>query len=283
MNFLTDGQSILRGKQGFMIRTLFKLRSILRVLVTFQYKSINLRFAPSSVLSAARASSILAKEEGTVKWLEATLKSGDTFLDIGANIGTYTLFGAALVGPSGRVYAVEPHIHNASNLIDNLTENGFTDRVTIMTAPLTSQQSIGYFNYHDLNAGASGSQFDSMTDDHGVEYVPQLTELKPAVSVDELIATGNMSVPDAIKIDVDGIELAILAGMNKTLARDDRPHTIQIEIQRETADAVDRALTRYGYILDHRHYTLAGKKRIASGEDKLAIAHNAVYVPVTDT
>ncbi len=279
MNFDTDGRNILKGIPLFIMRVLFKLRSILTVYVTFKYNAVKIRFQPHSVLSAMRATSVLVKEAGTIKWLESTLSTGDTFLDIGANIGTYTLFGAALVGPTGRVFAVEPHIHNASNLMDNIVANNFSDRVAVLTAPLTSQQSIADFNYHDLNAGASGSQFDSVTDDRGVDYVPKLTELKAAVSVDELVANGNMPVPDAIKIDVDGIELLILAGMEKTLSGTDRPRTVQIEIQRATAEAVDNALTRHGYTLDHRHYTLAGKKRIANGEDELAIAHNAVYMP----
>lgn len=279
MNFNTDGRSFMKGFPRLAMRVLFKLRSILTVFVTFQYKAIKIQFQPHSMLSATRATSVLIKEEGTIKWLENTLSSGDTFLDIGANIGTYTLFGAALVGPNGRVFAVEPHIHNASNLMDNIAANNFLDRVTVITAPLTSQQSIADFNYHDLNAGASGSQFDRVTDDHGVDYVPQLTELKAALSVDELVVNGKMPVPHAIKIDVDGIEISILAGMEKTLSQTDRPRTIQIEIQRETAEAIDNVLTSHGYELNHRHYTLAGKKRIANGEDKLTIAHNAVYMP----
>lgn len=283
MIFSTDGRSVLRGMRLFLIRVLFKLQSVLKVIVVFRYKNFGIRFAPHSVLSAMRASSILVKEEGTVKWLENSLSRGDTFLDIGANIGTYTLYGAAIVGPTGRVFAVEPHVQNASNLIDNITENGFADRVTVLTSPLTSSRSVANFNYHDLNAGASGSQFDSTTDDCGQAYVPELTELKIATSVDDLVACGAMPVPTAVKIDVDGIEIPILEGMTETLAGEVKPRTVQVEIQRETASAVDDVLTQHGYVLDHRHYTLAGKQRIANGEDELAIAHNAVYVPANTT
>jgi len=59
--------------------------------------------------------------------IEQTLKPGMTALDIGANIGYFTVMMARLVGATGRVYAVEPHPGNFELLRTNVARNGFAD------------------------------------------------------------------------------------------------------------------------------------------------------------
>ena len=84
-----------------------------------------------------------------------------------------------------------------------------------------------------------------------------------------------------IKIDVDGIELKILQGMKRLLVSDNRPRSIQVELNLGEQEDVVSFLEEHGYGLDHRHLTLQGKHYVEAGKSMSEIAHNAVFVPHT--
>ena len=87
-----------------------------------------------------------------------------------------------------------------------------------------------------------------------------------------------MHPPNLVKIDVDGLELGILAGMTTLLKSKERPRSIQVELNVGQEDAIIKFLTDFGYKLDHRHFTQHGKKLLSRGVDISPIAHNAVFV-----
>src|SRR5687768_1033712 len=64
-------------------------------------------------------------EEHLTAALVAALRPGDTFLDLGANMGYFTMLAASLVGPGGRVLAFEPRHDNVALLHLSARENGF--------------------------------------------------------------------------------------------------------------------------------------------------------------
>ena len=76
-----------------------------------------------------------AKEPWTVAWLERTLRAGDVFYDVGANVGAYSLVAAAL-GRAERVVAVEPGYASYAALCDNIVLNGRQDVVVPLPAVL---------------------------------------------------------------------------------------------------------------------------------------------------
>ena len=226
---------------------------------------------------ARRAATLLSKEEGTVAWLKAVLRPGAVFLDIGANIGVYTLIAARSVGESGRVYAFEPHIPNANRLFENITANGLQRQVSVITAPLTDRPAVGTFRYNEYSAGSAHSEFESSagagTD--GVREGPE--EIKLGTSIDALIQAGAIVPPDAIKIDIDGLEPQVLAGMKELLNSDRPPASIQVEVEKNTLAEVVGFLEGNGYVVDHRHFTHAGKKHLKSGTPESEITHNVVF------
>jgi FkbM family methyltransferase len=227
---------------------------------------------------AYRALSLWVKEAGTMEWIDKNVKSGERFLDIGANVGIYTLAAAHRVGAGGRVYAVEPHKPNAVSLMRNVLRNGLQDRVDVLTVALSDQRMIATFNYKDLAPSSTGSQLGA-TNVSGKEFKVAASEVVLGLSVDELIDIDAMAPPHHVKIDVDGIELPILRGMNKLLASADRPRTVQVELNVGEHDAVESYMASKGYRLDHRHFTAIGKKQMAAGKDVSQIAHNAVFMP----
>lgn len=238
-----------------------------------------LRFRCPNALTLRRACTLYVKEVGTIDWLNQRLQPGDLFLDIGANIGVYTLYAAQRVGPSGHVYAVEPHLPNAVALMENLMANALGERVTLLTCALAETPGPGRFNYGEWRTGSSRSQLSGSTDGRlvPIPVTVRPSEIMLAQTLDNLIEEGAIRAPNLVKIDVDGTELSILHGMRKMLNGEGRPRSLQVECMPGNAGDIEVLLTRFGYRLEQRHASMAGAKRLAKGLEVADIVHNAVF------
>lgn len=135
--------------------------------------------------------------------LEALLEPGMTFLDVGANIGVYTALAARLVGPAGKVIAIEPFPDNVALMRETLALNGF-ENVTI--AALAASDRAG-----EASLYLSG-------DNHGDHRLCDHSRTRRAVTVqtqtlDVLAQENGVARADVIKIDTQGSEAAVFAGM----------------------------------------------------------------------
>jgi hypothetical protein len=137
---------------------------------------------------------------------------------------------------------------------------------------------VATFNYKAFEPSSTGSQLNE-THAGGKAFTPEAREVVLGLSVDELIAAGAMAAPHHVKIDVDGIELAILRGMRGLFASPERPRTLQVELNVGEHDAIEGFMRDQGYRLDHRHFTLNGQKQLDAGWELAKIAHNAVFTP----
>jgi FkbM family methyltransferase len=238
-----------------------------------------LRFRCPNALTLRRAYTLYVKEAGTIDWLDQALRPGDEFLDIGANIGVYTLYAAQRVGSSGHVYAVEPHLPNAVALMENVVANALGERVSLLTCALAEAPRPARFDYGEWRTGSSRSQLAGSGDHPGAptQSASKLSELKLAQTVDALIAEGAIRSPQVVKIDVDGTELSILLGMRGMLTAQNRPRTLQVECMPDNAREIETLLAGCGYTLRQRHATMAGAKRLATGAEVAGIVHNAVF------
>jgi FkbM family methyltransferase len=234
-------------------------------------------FVCGNAVEEWRARTLLEKEAGTVAWIKQHVKSGQVFLDVGANIGLYTILAGKHVGAAGLVYAFEPHLGNALRLMKNVRENGLDAQVKVLSVALNDTNGYIDFNYHEELPGSSMSQLGSQRDSEEREFDAVLRELKCAVTVDTLIAGGHMRPPHHIKIDVDGNELLVLKGMGELLRGSCRPLSVQVEINRRYKEEVIALMRDAGYGDGIRHDTQAGLKKIAAGGDPEAIAHNVVF------
>ncbi len=136
--------------------------------------------------------------------LTAELRPGMTILDIGANIGYYSLLFSKLVGDSGRVYAFEPAPQNFSLLERNLARNHRRNVIAL-------NQAVG---------NRSGQSFLYLSgDNHGDHQAYPSGDERPAVP----IALGRVDdcvvgLVDLVKLDIQGFEAHALAGMEATIA-----------------------------------------------------------------
>ena len=230
-------------------------------------------------LERARAETLFSKEAGTVAWIRERVEPGETFYDVGANIGLYTLLAAHRVGPGGRVYAFEPHAPNFVSLLHNVHLNRMSDRVVPLCCALHDRRGFFDFHYHSVVAGSSMHQLDCRVDGDEVAFQPVISERKLGMTVDALLEEGVIRPAHHVKIDVDGNELLVLRGMRRLLTGGDRPRSLQVEINRRYKAELFAFLSECGYEQRARHDTAFGKSLLAAGRDPETVAHNAVFGP----
>jgi FkbM family methyltransferase len=219
-----------------------------------------------------RAISTYAREPGTITFLRSELRPGDHFLDIGANVGTFTLFGARRVGPQGSVSAFEPHVRTAASLLDNVAANGLQERVRVLSCALDAATGLFPFAYGSTVAGTALSQL------RGTARQGGSTELKAAYALDALVEGGTLPPPDVVKLDVDGNEPAILAGMRGVLTSERRPRAVQVELN-PGADEGARLLEECGYRLVAEHRSQGADAEIAAGRSPDSLGRNGIFRP----
>lgn len=136
------------------------------------------------------------------------VRTGMTAVDVGANIGYFTLLLADLVGPEGRVHAAEPNPRMMSLMSRSVRLNGFEQRVSLHARPLSARSG----ELVTLHVPAGMPQNAHLRPADGGDGAPVLT----TTTLDELVGDGPV---DFIKIDAEGAEQAIWQGMGRVLAR----------------------------------------------------------------
>jgi len=136
---------------------------------------------------------------------------GMVVVDIGANIGYYTLLAAHLVGEEGKVFAFEPDPYNYSLLCRNIKVNGYRNVIPVQKAVSNEFGETKLFLDRSNLGGHSLSEANvDLRDTITVE----------ATSLDEYFKNGDCKV-DVIKIDVQGLEMKVLEGMTNLINRND--------------------------------------------------------------
>lgn len=146
-------------------------------------------------------------EAFNLDFFSSHLQPGITFMDIGANIGVYTAVAAKHIGVSGTVIAVEPDESNCSFIRRTIRRNGFTNTTVIQKAAGNRCGNAELF-LCDLNK-ADHRIYDATGDRPKV--IIEMT------TVDAILESTPLTGLDLIKMDVQGAELLVFHGMQKTL------------------------------------------------------------------
>lgn len=160
--------------------------------------------------------------------LPELLNEGDTFIDIGANHGSFSIVAAELVGTSGRVVAVEPQPRLAGLVRQSLTANAPCKFEVHAVACGEREDEVSFF-VPLASSGASGV----FPDFSARVFNRELTV--PLRRFDDLVDWRAFSGEILIKLDVEGSELAFLRGAEQML-RARRP-VIMMEVNPDTMRA----------------------------------------------
>jgi FkbM family methyltransferase len=166
-------------------------------------------------------------EQAEIETLAGRLPAGGTLIDVGANVGLHSIQLARLVDGL-HVHACEPVGHTFELLKRNVAKNRVGPQVHPRQVALAQRAGTVRLTSH--------LQFCNFVVPDGATVAAGASEEVRAQSLDELAHELGVRV-DAIKCDVEGAELSVLSGAEKTLARD-RP-TVLIEVD-------ERWAARYG-------------------------------------
>ena len=153
-------------------------------------------------------------EPHVTSWMQSTLRPGQVFVDVGANVGYFTLLGASLVGPGGRVVAVEAHPTLAEVLQRNVVINGYYGYVVTHNKAAWSETT--QLEFH-IRANFAGNSSVGHIDDEGLRRLGDTEEAVQvqAVVLDDLLA--DLPRVDMMKIDVEGAEVHAFQGLTRTI------------------------------------------------------------------
>jgi len=144
----------------------------------------------------------------TTDLVRAEIRTGDVVLDVGANIGYYTLIFARSVGPEGRVFAFEPEPGNFSLLQENVSTNRYRN-VTLSRLAVSDRTGSARL-YVDAGNAGDCRIYDSRDN-------------RPSIEVETVRLDDYFEPPpgriDLIKMDIQGAEPAALRGMQGLLER----------------------------------------------------------------
>jgi FkbM family methyltransferase len=151
--------------------------------------------------------------------LTRELRPGQTFYDVGANVGFFSLLAAKVTGPAGKVIAVEPHPETIRQLRAQFEVNGLANTQAIEAAVCDR---VGTTTLID--------DFACMVKMHDLE--PTLAEpntiTAATTTLDDVAA--QVGFPDVVKMDIEGAEILALRGATKVL---DRKPTLLVEVHSE--------------------------------------------------
>ncbi len=175
-------------------------------------------------------------EPHLTKVFERYCAPGMTVVDVGANLGYYSLLASRLVGTSGRVIALEPNSENCRLLLSSLRLNGSSN---VELLPVAADVATGWA-YYSTHVGSNGGLVDDgdLLDHPGV--------VVPTFRLDQLV-TGPV---DFLKMDVEGAEGRVVRGATGIIERD-RP-VVTTELKDEMLGRVSGMSVRQylGYFED---------------------------------
>jgi FkbM family methyltransferase len=163
-------------------------------------------------------------EEETARLLAETLAPGDTFVDVGAHVGFFSMLAATLVGDGGRVVAFEPEAGNLERLREHVALNEFRQVETVPAAVAGAEGTTELW----VNADNDGGHALWDVGEHDFNATSRARPQRRTVPVTTLDATlggGNGRRVRAMKVDAEGCEELVLRG-GEALLRRDRPDVI---------------------------------------------------------
>lgn len=150
-------------------------------------------------------------DRGLIRFLKRKLRPGMSFLDVGANIGFYTLIAAKRVGQSGYVYSFEP-VHDTYMLLEeNIRLNALAVVTTYRIALSGSPGRATVYVPRHANKGMASIHCDMHA---AADPEPVIVD-----TMDRIVQSSGINRADIVKIDVEGSELAVIEGSIDTLQK----------------------------------------------------------------
>ena len=267
-NKLVKKLSYIIYKIIFFIDILFNKITKRSILIWFKefiqddsYKTINILnkkvnfFVPNQI-TQWRVETFFTKEPETLEWIDSFNDNKKIiFWDVGANIGLYSIY-AALKYSDIEIISFEPSTSNLRILSRNISINKLEEKIKINQLPLTKDQNqYLMFEESEFIEGGSNNTFGAGIDFEGKSIQPKNRYKIFGTNINYLIENNILSIPNYIKIDVDGIEHLILEGASDHLDNSEI-RSMSIELNENFKDQVNSVLK----IMDKSNFRFKNKK-----------------------
>jgi FkbM family methyltransferase len=188
------------------------------------------------------------------------LKPGMVVLDVGANLGTYSLEASKATGPKGKVYAFEPIAENLRFLRHNLSANNASN-VTVIPVAIGDKTGKSKIYLDENNVGT-----------HSMGGKSSNSVQVQTDTIDNFVKKNHLRKINFIKMDIEGFEAQALNGARKTLSDGGIPMLIEFSANHlkncgtEPQEFADKlvSLYEYCYLIDERGRILS---RVTKGSD----------------
>jgi len=202
----------------------FYKRATARTLDISLYGDYKLRCYPDSTAASAALYAAGYPDWSEMAFIQHYLRTGDGFVDVGANVGVYTLLAASLVGPDGRVASFEPEPKALKRLRENISLNRLNN---VEVHPFAVSDKSGTISF-DPAAGTTGHMVEGEQDRPGALQAS-------SVRLDDVLPGDGWSMG---KMDIEGAEPLALRGAERLLAEMNPPVWLL---------EVNGCLKRYGF------------------------------------
>jgi FkbM family methyltransferase len=208
-----------------------------------------------------RVDSLFKKEPITIEWI-AGFRPDDVLVDVGANVGMYSVWAAKSRGI--RVFAFEPESQNFALLNRNIFLNQLGDLINAYCLAMSDAAGLSQLHLSEFKAGGSCHSLGEQVDFKHEPARPAYSQGCVAARLDDLVASGAVAEPDHIKIDVDGFEPKVIAGARRVIAGK-KLRSLLIEVNQNLAD--HRQMVAELNLLGYRH----DPDQVAAAERKSGI------------
>ena len=270
----------------FFIDILFNKITKRSILIWFKefiqddsYKTINILnkkvnfFVPNQI-TQWRVETFFTKEPETLEWIDSFNNNKKIiFWDVGANIGLYSIY-AALKYSDIEIISFEPSTSNLRILSRNISINKLEEKIKINQLPLTKDQNqYLMFEESEFIEGYAMHTFGAGIDFKG-EVIQSKNRYKIfGTNINYLIKNNILSIPNYIKIDVDGIEHLILEGANNYLDNSEI-RSMCIEVNENFKDQFNSVLK----IMDKSNFRIKHKKHASLLENSGKFSKTFNYI-----
>lgn len=182
----------------------------------------------------------------TDRWT-TVLEEGMTVIDIGGNLGYYTLLAASEVGERGAVHSIEPEPENYEILRRNVAVNGL-DQVSVYDEAIAG--TTGTMPMYVTEESNWGTLFEweeekSNASEYMTEKMATATDEVISVdttTLDAFVSENDIESVDAIRMDLEGFETEVIDGMNDLLAEVTSPCWVFLEVHNKLIDDHERVV-----------------------------------------
>jgi FkbM family methyltransferase len=222
------------------------------------HEGVKVVYATPSAFTKWRVDSLFQKEPVTIDWI-AGFRPGETLVDVGANVGMYTVWAAKT--RQVRVFAFEPEAQNYALLNRNIVLNDLGERVKAYCLGLSDRAGYSELHLSALGVGGSCHSLGERVDFKHEPMQPAFSQGCISARLDDLVEQGVVPVPHYIKLDVDGIEPKVIAGARRVLANP-TVRSLLIETNQNLPDHMEMVaeLERLGFRYDPGQVAAAERK-----------------------